>query len=288
MRSMTGYGYVEGGSAALHFTVELKSYNNRFLDIYVNLPLTISPLEPRVREFLQERIQRGKVEVYIKMKEMQEEVTVTVDEGVVRGYLQALRTLASYADAPEEIRLSHLLRLEGILQVEKNRDIEEYWKELYPLLAETFAVFDASRKREGEALGEDIENLLGKIESGVLEIEGMIPEIKRFYTETIRLRMEELLADRVDETRILSEVAVLLVKYSVNEELVRLKSHIDAFRKILREEGGIGKKLDFLCQEMNREINTIGSKNVLAEVTRSVVDMKDALENIREQIRNIE
>jgi len=288
MRSMTGYGYVEGGSAALHFTVELKSYNNRFLDIYVNLPLTISPLEPRVREFLQERIQRGKVEVYIKMKEMQEEVTVTVDEGVVRGYLQALRTLASYADAPEEIRLSHLLRLEGILQVEKNRDIEEYWKELYPLLAETFAVFDASRKREGEALGEDIENLLGKIESGVLEIEGMIPEIKRFYTETIRLRMEELLADRVDETRILSEVAVLLVKYSVNEELVRLKTHIDAFRKILREEGGIGKKLDFLCQEMNREINTIGSKNVLAEVTRSVVDMKNALENIREQIRNIE
>jgi len=288
MRSMTGYGYVEGGSAALHFTVELKSYNNRFLDIYVNLPLTISPLEPRVREFLQERIQRGKVEVYIKMKEMQEEVTVTVDEGVVRGYLQALRTIASYADAPEEIRLSHLLRLEGILQVEKNRDIEEYWKELYPLLAETFAVFDASRKREGEALGEDIENLLGKIESGVLEIEGMIPEIKRFYTETIRLRMEELLADRVDETRILSEVAVLLVKYSVNEELVRLKTHIDAFRKILREEGGIGKKLDFLCQEMNREINTIGSKNVLAEVTRSVVDMKDALENIREQIRNIE
>jgi len=288
MRSMTGYGYVEGGSAALHFTVELKSYNNRFLDIYVNLPLTISPLEPRVREFLQERIQRGKVEVYIKMKEMQEEVTVTVDEGVVRGYLQALRTLASYADAPEEIRLSHLLRLEGILQVEKNRDIEEYWKELYPLLAETFAVFDASRKREGEALGEDIENLLGKIESGVLEIEGMIPEIKRFYTETIRLRMEELLADRVDETRILSEVAVLLVKYSVNEELVRLKTHIDAFRKILREEGGIGKKLDFLCQEMNREINTIGSKNVLAEVTPSVVDMKNALENIREQIRNIE
>ena len=288
MRSMTGYGYVEGGSAALHFTVELKSYNNRFLDIYVNLPLTISPLEPRVREFLQERIQRGKVEVYIKMKEMQEEVTVTVDEGVVRGYLQALRTLASYADAPEEIRLSHLLRLEGILQVEKNRDIEEYWKELYPLLQETFAVFDASRKREGEALGEDIENLLGKIESGVLEIEGMIPEIKRFYTETIRLRMEELLADRVDETRILSEVAVLLVKYSVNEELVRLKTHIDAFRKILREEGGIGKKLDFLCQEMNREINTIGSKNVLAEVTRSVVDMKNALENIREQIRNIE
>lgn len=288
MRSMTGYGYGEGGSAALHFTVELKSYNNRFLDIYVNLPLTISPLEPRVREFLQERIQRGKVEVYIKMKEMQEEVTVTVDEGVVRGYLQALRTLASYADAAEEIRLSHLLRLEGILQVEKNRDIEEYWKELYPLLAETFAAFDASRKREGEALGEDIENLLGKIETGVLEIESLLPEIKRFYTETIRLRMEELLADRVDETRILSEVAVLLVKYSVNEELVRLKAHIDAFRKILREEGGIGKKLDFLCQEMNREINTIGSKNVLAEVTRTVVDMKDALENIREQIRNIE
>lgn len=288
MKSMTGYGYLEGGSDTLHFSVELKSLNNRFLDIYVNLPLTISPLEPRVREFLQQRIQRGKVEVYIKMKETQQNLSVTVDEGVVRGYLQALRTLASYADAPEEIRLSHLLRLEGILQVEKNRDMEEYWKELLPLLERTFDAFNASRVREGEALERDIQQLIEKIEKELQAIEDRLPEIKRFYTETIRTRMEELLADRVDEERISSEVAILLVKYSVNEELVRLKAHIEAFRKILKEEGGIGKKLDFLCQEMNREINTIGSKNVLAEVTRSVVDMKDALENIREQIRNIE
>lgn len=288
MKSMTGYGYLEGGSDTLHFSVELKSLNNRFLDIYVNLPLTISPLEPRVREFLQQRIQRGKVEVYIKMKETQQNLSVTVDEGVVRGYLQALRTLASYADAPEEIRLSHLLRLEGILQVEKNRDMEEYWKELLPLLERTFDAFNVSRVREGEALERDIQQLIEKIEKELQAIEDRLPEIKRFYTETIRTRMEELLADRVDEERISSEVAILLVKYSVNEELVRLKAHIEAFRKILKEEGGIGKKLDFLCQEMNREINTIGSKNVLAEVTRSVVDMKDALENIREQIRNIE
>ncbi|MCX7787997.1 MAG: YicC family protein [Spirochaetes bacterium] len=288
MKSMTGYGYGEGGSDSLHFSLELKSLNNRFLDIYVNLPLTLSPLEPRVREFLQQRIQRGKVEVYIKMKETQEHLSVRVDEGVVRGYLQALRTLASYADTPEEIRLSHLLRLEGILQVEKHRDIEEYWKVLYPLLEKTFHTFDASRVQEGEALEKDILGLIGKIEAEVQVIEGKLPELKRFYTETIRNRMEELLSDKVDEARMLSEVAILLVKYSVNEELVRLKAHLDAFRKILKEEGGIGKKLDFLCQEMNREINTIGSKNVLAEVTRSVVDMKDALENIREQIRNIE
>jgi len=288
MKSMTGYGYGEGGSDTLHFSLELKSLNNRFLDIYVNLPLVISPLEPRVREFLQQRIQRGKVEVYIKMKEVQEHLSVTVDEGVVQGYLQALRILASYADVPEEIRLSHLLRLEGILQVEKNRDMEEYWKVLYPLLEKTFKTFDTSRIQEGEALEQDILCLIGKIEAEVQVIEDKLPEIKRFYTETIRNRMEELLSDKIDEARILSEVAILLVKYSVNEELVRLKAHIDAFRKILKEEGGIGKKLDFLCQEMNREINTIGSKNVLSEVTRSVVDMKDALENIREQIRNIE
>ncbi len=288
MKSMTGYGYKEGGSEILHFSVELKSYNNRFLDIYVNLPLAISPLESRVREFLLDRIQRGKVEVYIKMKETQEHLRVTVDEGVVKGYLQALRKLVSYADAPEEIRLSHLLRLEGILQVEKSRDIEEYWKELRPLLDETFASFDASRIREGEALEKDVLHLLEKIEAEVQSIEGRLPELKRFFTETIRARMEELLGDQVDEGRILSEVAVLLVKYSVNEELVRLKAHIEAFRKILKEEGGIGKKLDFLCQEMNREINTVGSKNVLADVTRSVVEMKEALENIREQIRNIE
>ncbi len=288
MKSMTGYGYRERGGEKFYFTVEVKSYNNRFLDLYVNLPVSLTPLEPRIREYLNQRIERGKVEAYIKLKELQEETIVTVDPGVVKGYLQALRTLASYTDAPEEIRLSHLLRIEGILKVDKSRDLEEYWKELFPLLEETCAIYDESRLREGQALAQDIERLLNRIEEELSQVEQYLPEIEKFYTETIRNRMKELLEDRVDESRIVTEVALLLVKYSITEEIVRLRSHIAGFRDTACQEGGIGKRLDFLCQEMNREINTIGSKNILAQITRCVVNMKDALEDIREQIRNIE
>ncbi|MFQ3620729.1 MAG: YicC/YloC family endoribonuclease [Spirochaetales bacterium] len=288
MKSMTGYGYQEHSNEKIHFSLELKSYNNRFRDIYINLPLSLSPLEPRVREFLNLRIERGKVEVYIKMKELQEQIQVQVDEGVVRGYLQALRTLVSYADVPEEIRLSHFLRMEGIFKIEKNLDLESYWAELYPLLEKTFILFDQSRIREGESLGRDIRRLLSVIQQEVSLVEEQVATLEQFYKETIRKRMEEMLADRVDENRILTEVALLLVKYSIQEELVRIHSHLAAFEEILSSPGAKGKKLDFLCQELNREINTIGSKNVLSEVTRSVVNMKEALGNIREQIRNIE
>jgi uncharacterized protein (TIGR00255 family) len=231
---------------------------------------------------------RGKVEVYLKFKEIEEDLTVSVDPGVVRGYVKALKELASFADAPEDIRLSHLLRIEGILKSEKNRDVEEYWAAAEPLLREVLAGYEESRKKEGEATANDISRLLGTIEESLKEIEKLSPALESYFTDTIRTRMEELLRDQADEPRILSEVALLLVKYSVNEEIVRLKAHLASFTETMHAGGGIGKKLDFICQELGREINTIGSKSVLADVTRRVVEVKDALENIREQVRNVE
>jgi uncharacterized protein (TIGR00255 family) len=155
-------------------------------------------------------------------------------------------------------------------------------------LSGVLADFESSRAREGAATEKDILRLLGEIKKNSAEIAGYVPQMEKYFSETIRHRMEELLSDKIDETRIATEIALLLVKYSIHEELVRLSSHGEAFLAATAESGGIGKKLDFICQEMNREINTIGSKNVMAEVSRCVVTMKDALENIREQIRNIE
>ncbi len=288
MKSMTGYGFGETASPRFGMGLEIKSYNNRYLDMYIGVPPALSPLEPRIREFLAGRIVRGKVEVYLKVKDLEEDITVTVDPGVVGGYVSALKKLSEFAEAKEEIRLSHLLRVEGILKSDKNRDVEEYWKALEPLLLKVFGEFEASRLREGAATEKDILRLLADIEENAAAVEKLVPGMEEYFTKTIRGRMEELLADRVDENRILTEVAMLLVKYSVNEELVRLASHIKAFREAAAETGGVGKKLDFICQEMNREINTVGSKSVLADASRHVVGVKDALENIREQIRNVE
>lgn len=288
MKSMTGYGYGEAASTRFQLSLEIKSYNNRYLDIYLNLPAPLSPLEPRIREFLTRRVIRGKIEVYLKLKDLEEDIQVSVDPGVVRGYMAALKTLSEFTAVSEEIRLSHLLRLDGILKADKTRDLEAYWEALEPLLDQVFRDFEASRIREGRATEEDIMQHLQAVADNTQSVEALVPGMESYFTETIRERMEGLLADKVDQERIASEVAMLLVRYSVNEELVRLASHIAAFREAAAETGGVGKKLDFICQEMNREINTIGSKSVLPAVSRHVVAVKDALENIREQIRNVE
>jgi uncharacterized protein (TIGR00255 family) len=285
---MTGYGYAEAAAKSFRMSLEVKSYNNRYLDIYVNVPPALSPLEPRIREYFGERILRGKVEVYLKIKNIEEDIRVFVDPSVVGGYTEALKKLASLAGTGEEIRLSHLLQMEGILKTEQTRGAEDYWQELAPLLDEAAAGFEASRVREGEATAKDIFELLALIRKNAEQTALYAPEIEKRFSETIRARMEELLGDKIDDARIAAEVAMLLVKYSIHEELIRLDAHCEAFLAAAKERGSIGKKLDFICQEMNREINTIGSKNVMAEVSRCVVAMKDSLENIREQIRNIE
>jgi uncharacterized protein (TIGR00255 family) len=285
---MTGYGYAEAAAKSFRMSLELKSYNNRYLDIYVNLPPALGPLEPRIREYLEERILRGKVEVFLKIKNIEEDISVCVDPAIVGSYLGALKKLSELAGTNEEIRLSHLLHMEGILKTDQTRGFEDYWRELAPLLGEVFAGFEASRIREGEATAKDILGLLACVRENARQTSFYAPEMEKRFSKTIRGRMEELVGDKIDETRIATETAMLLVKYSIHEELARLASHCEAFLAAAGEKGGIGKKLDFICQEMNREINTIGSKNVMAEVSRCVVAMKDCLENIREQIRNIE
>lgn len=288
MKSMTGFGYQEWRDAQVSLSVEIKGYNNRFLEIAVNIPPFLSTLESRIREFIAGQCVRGKVEVTIRFKELASDVKVTVDENAARAYYGAIQTLGKALNIEEKPHLSLVLGMEGVLQIDKVRDTERYWGLIKPTLEKTVDLFSIERVREGESTRKDVLQHLGEIEKAVDRVSAFVPVLENSIKENLRNRFKELLGDGVDENRIFAETAVLLMKYTISEELSRLRSHLQEFRAEEQRNPAPGKKLDFLCQEINREINTIGSKSPVLEVSQAVVVMKDSLENIREQLRNVE
>jgi uncharacterized protein (TIGR00255 family) len=288
MKSMTGFGFGEHRDEKRHFSMSLKSYNNRFLDLFVYLPPALAVLEPNIRSFLSARVLRGRVELYVKAMELEELPRVHLDRAAARTYAQALRELAREAGIRERLRLSHLLKLEGILRSEPVSDPVEVWAVLEALLEKTFGQYDQARAGEGEATRKDVLELLAAVEAAVRRIEELAPSLEAKLKSDLRARFAEVLGDSIEESRLLTETAVLLARSDVHEELARLRSHLASFRATLEEAGAVGKKLDFLCQELGREVNTIGSKNALIEVDAEVVALKSALEKIREQVRNVE
>lgn len=288
MKSMTGYGYREEVGESSILGVELKAYNNRYLDINVNVPPMFGPLEPRIREFVSARVARGRVDVYVKARGIAEDTTVVLDRENVAAYVSAITALREAAGLEDDIRLSDLLRLEGVLRLEKSPDLESSWLALEPVLSEAFVEFEAARVAEGGKTCADIEAQFDRIRRAAAAVEAFAPTLEERIKTQIRERFEEVLGNEVDENRVYAETAVLLVKYSINEELVRLNAHLDAAAALLKSEDPVGKRLDFTCQELNREINTIGSKSIIGDVNQAVVEAKDALENIREQLRNVE
>lgn len=288
MKSMTGFGYKEVQNEKMHLTIDLKSYNNRYLDIIVHLPPVFASLEPRLRDYLSNRIHRGRIELQIRFRELEENVSLVYDEKTVAHYAETLRALQHAAGISGDIALSHLLKLEGVLKPVKNRDIEKYWTQMYPLLEEVVTEFENSRIKEGVETENDIMTNIDVISKYAARIEELAPEADRLIKKNLRDRFDDLLGDQVEENRILSEMAVVLAKHNINEEVIRMKSHLDSFRSIAGSGETVGKKLDFICQELNREINTIGSKSTLLEVHQAVIEVKDAIEKIREQLRNVE
>jgi len=288
MISMTGFAYCEKTGQDLSVTVEIKGYNNRYLEIIINLPPWLSVLEPKVREQVASRCGRGKVEVSIRMREQNTPVNISVNANAAKAYFNAINKLAEELNLEEKCNLSALLRMENVLEIEKNRDEERYWKEIEPLLSEAVQAFEKERNREGKHTEEDIFSNFEIIVSSVKSISALAPVIENTLKENIKTRFAELLGDKVDENRVLAETASLLLKYTISEEISRLNSHLSEFKAEAERNQKPGKKLDFLCQEINREINTIGSKSIIIEVSAEVVKMKEALENIREQLRNIE
>lgn len=288
MRSMTGFAHRDFALDGVSGAMELKSYNNRYLDLYLSLPPALSRFEPRVRALLADRVNRGKIEFSLRVRRFDLPVTVHADLEAARAVAATLRDIAAACGLATEPDLATVAGREGVLNVEKTLDEDRLWPPVESEILSLFAEFDASRLREGEATESDLRKELARLGAGLARIESAVPEIERTLRAQFETRLAEFVPQMKDENRVLAETAILLVKFGINEEMSRLKAHIAAFDQIACRDAAPGKKLDFLCQEMNREVNTIGSKNMLVSVAHDVVDMKDALENLREQLRNVE
>ena len=290
MTSMTGYAYEEKNYESAVVSVEIKSVNSRFLDLTVNLPPYLNPLEAYFRGKITEKVFRGKVDVYIRVKELESNPDITVDEGAVKAYSEAVKKVikASGFGTDSEAALNFILSQPGVIVSNRSYDMDKYKALIEPVFDSVLEKFNADRVREGENMKRDLQEKLEKLSKCAQFFTEWQPKMEEMFKEQITSKFRELLEDKADENRIMTETAAMLVKYTINEEIVRLKSHIEAMRSELANNPTPGKKLDFICQEMNREINTIGSKNQFAEVGAMVITAKDSLENIREQSKNVE
>ncbi|MCL2804717.1 MAG: YicC family protein [Treponema sp.] len=293
MISMTGYAYREKTAQDLSLSIEIKGCNNRYLEVQINLPSWLSALETRIREIIASCCGRGKIDVFIRIREYNLPINISVNKNAANSYYTAIKELAAELNLDEKPGISSILKMETLLsssifEIEKNRDEERYWDNIKPLLIEAMEAFVFEREREGKHTEEDILINLGKIETSLKNILVFVPATEKTLKDNIKTRFEELLGNKIDESRILAETASLLLKYTISEEISRLTAHLKEFRNETEKNKRPGKKLDFLSQEINREINTIGSKSAIIEVSSEVVTMKEALENIREQLRNIE
>ena len=291
LKSMTGYGRGEVSGSGRSFVVEVRSVNNRYLDCNIRLPRVYICAEDGINKRVKSTISRGKVDVFVTIEHAAEEpVTVTVNEGIAGGYKQALDQLAETFELKNDVTAGLLSRFPDVFRVEKvPEDLEAMTAELHQAADKALADFDAMRTREGEKLAEDLLSRLDTLEEYTGKVEQRSPERVAAYREKLTARIREVLEDRqMDEARILTEAAVFADKVAVDEETVRLRSHIAQFRDMIAHGSPIGRKLDFLVQEMNRETNTIGSKANDLDMSAMCVDMKAELEKIREQIQNVE
>lgn len=288
MKSMTGYAYAEQIVDQTTISVELKSYNSRYLDLSIHLPSWLGRIEPKLRELISETILRGKVELSLRIRESSSSLVISSDPGAAKAYAHAIREVADSIGIPGMIPLQLVVAQEGVLSSERVVDMDRYWNMVELVVKSALGEFEAFRIREGDKLSADIHTMMTRIGDAVSLITGFVPQMEERFRETIRTRFMEVLGNEIDEQRILQETASLLVKYTINEELVRLNAHLEALSDEVRNNPAPGRKCDFICQEINREINTIGSKNQILEVGQAVISAKDALENIREQTRNIE
>jgi len=292
MNSMTGYGYSEYSNSDFILSLEIKSYNNRYLDISFSAPAVLSSFETEVTERIKKAVSRGHLDVSFHLKTLKHDCRVSVDKDMALSYVQAaleVRQLCLDNGLAHEVRLSDILERDGVMTPVRMETDDTYKDAVFGCLDSALDSLCASRAREGLATKENLVNLVDHIADCLDKVEKHASELESNIKNNLKARIEEMLGDgNYDENRVLTEVAVMLMRYTINEEVVRLRAHIKEFRKLLESPEAVGKKLDFLCQEMNREINTIGSKSQIVEINFAVVEMKDSLENIREQIRNVE
>ncbi|MBE6923496.1 MAG: YicC family protein [Ruminococcaceae bacterium] len=288
---MTGYGRAVQTVNGREFTVEVRSVNNRYLDCNVKLPRMVSFAEDAVKQAVKAAISRGKVDVYITIKsEAEADTKITLNAAIMEGYLSAMRQMVDTYGVKDDISVSTMSRLPEIFTVEKPEVDEEQLKsDLLQVVAAALEGYNAFRAAEGAALDADLRSRGNTILELVSQVESGNAQTVIDYRARLYNKLKEVLANTaIDESRILTEAAIFADKVAVDEETVRLRSHLEQMNKMLTDGGALGRKLDFLLQEMNREANTIGSKCTDVRLARIVVDIKAELEKIREQTQNIE
>ena len=289
--SMTGYGSAKGSVEGQEITVELKSVNNRYLDCSVRLPRNFLFAEDTVKQAVSAGVSRGKVDVFVSAQASQDSGTVvSVNEELARGYRDAVAHIAETLGLESGLNAFSLARFPDVLTVERRElDKDKAAAALSEITEKAVEEFNAMREREGERLRRDMLGKLETIEGLVSVVEERSPQTVKEYRERLEARLRDILADRsLDEQRVITEAAIFADRTAVDEETVRLRSHIAQFRTMLEEGSPIGRKMDFLVQEFNRESNTIGSKCSDASLAKVVVDLKSEIEKIREQLQNVE
>lgn len=291
IKSMTGYGSAKGVVDGLEISVELKSVNNRYLDTSVRLPRSFLFAEDLVKSLVQKHISRGKVDVFVNVDASQAvDMTVRVNEGLLKAYLEAIDHIAEEYQLQKDLTAMSVSRIPDVLSVEKkDLDAEAISAGMGVIVDQALADFDAMRLREGEKLRDDVLSRLQTISSLVEFVERKAPETVAEYRRRLEQKMAEVLdTSGIDENRILAEAAIFADHIAVDEETVRLRSHMAQLETMIRGNSPTGRKIDFLIQEFNREANTIGSKCQNSDIAHVVVDLKSEIEKIREQIQNIE
>ena len=289
---MTGFGAATAEVPGGRLAVEVRSVNNRFSEVQIRLPRDLAALEDRTRTLVQERVRRGRVEVIVTRDEGTRRMRgVRADFELAAAYVHALRELAGVVGASDEITLSQVAGLPDVLKLEDDRvDAESVWPALDAAVRAATDALVSMRAAEGRRLADDLFARTAALEAMTVAIAGRSREVVRAYAERLRGRLAELLKDTpIDETRMATELVLFAERSDITEELTRLRSHLVQFRQTVADENGaVGRKLDFILQEMSRETNTVGSKANDLEVTRTIITMKSELESLREQIQNVE
>ena len=291
IKSMTGYGSAKGTAEGFEITVELKSVNNRYLDTSVKLPRNFIFAEDAIKKAVQAHISRGKVDVFVTVDASSAgDITVKVNESLLKGYINAITHIFEEYPVTNDLTAMSVARLPDVLCVEKaDMDAEQIAAEITEIAERALKDFDEMREREGEKLRDDVLGRLDTIDRLVSIIEEKAPETVKEYRARLEQKMAEVLATSgIEESRILAEAAIFADHIAVDEETVRLRSHMSQLKTMINGNSPIGRKIDFLVQEFNREANTIGSKCQNSEIAHVVVDLKSEIEKIREQIQNIE
>lgn len=291
IKSMTGYGRAQMPVDGMNITVEIKSVNHRYFEFSSRLPRNYGFLDEKLKSFFMGKLTRGKMECFVSVETLEEPDTiVALNHPLIKGYLAAYEELAETYGIENNIKASDISRVPDVFTLRKQAaDEDKIWAAVSVVAAQALDGFIAMRTREGERLRADVLSRLDTILENVAFIEKRSPETVKEYNEKLLARLREMLADtHIDEQRILTEAAIFADKIAVAEETVRLRSHISQLGTFLDSDEAVGKKMDFLVQELNREANTIGSKAQDVEIARRVVAVKAEIEKIREQIQNIE